>query len=379
MKKFLLISPKNRTVYNFRGDLIQSIKADGYDVIVTGPNKENIDKIEELCVKFVEIPMNKNGLNPIADIRYLIALNKMIRSEKPDITLGYTIKPVIYGAIAAKIAGVKNINSMITGVGYLFTAQTIKAKILRMLASILYKVGLGAADSIIFQNPDDKKEFIDRKLVNAKKCHIVNGSGVNMTRFTPTPYPKRLSFFMLSRIMNSKGIREYLEAAMIVKQNYPNIRFMLLGAMENIQDSISMDELNKYIDKGIIEYYKETSDIRPIMAKCSVYVLPSYREGTPRTVLEAMAMGKPIITSDAPGCRETVIDGVNGFLVPVKDVRSLVEKMEWFIKNESEIPVMGKKSYEICQQKFEVSKINKSLKEICKLNKNLTISNRSRV
>jgi len=359
--KFILISPKNRTTYNFRGDLLKEIISKGYEVIVTGPNEEGIEKIKELGVRFVRIPLDKNGLSAVADIKYMIALRRLLKEEKPDVTLGYTIKPVIYGAMAAKLAGVKNINSMVTGLGYVFTANTLKAKVIRTIASILYRIGFICANTVIFQNQDDLEEFVERKLLKREKCKLVNGSGVNMQKFEPSPIPERLTFFMLSRVMYSKGIREYLKAAKKVKGKYPEVRFMLLGSVENIQDSLKMEDLRPYIENGIIDYYGETDDVVSFYRQCSVYVLPSYREGTPRTVLEAMAMGRPIITTDAPGCRETVVDRVTGFLVPVQDTKILVEKMEWFIKNQDEIMKMGQASYQLCQEKFDVQKVNANM------------------
>ena len=359
--KFILISPKNRTVYNFRGDLIKELKSKGYEVIVTGPNNDGIDKIEELGVRFEKIQLDKTGINVVADLKYAHKLWKLFKNEKPDVTLGYTIKPVIYGSIAARLAGVKNINSMITGVGYVFTAQTFKAKIIRFFASILYKLGLSSSTSVIFQNSDDMKEFIDRGLIKEKKCRLVSGSGVNMKRFKPTLYPDKITFFMLSRVLYSKGIREYLEAAKNVKSKYSHVNFILLGAVENMQDSMSMEELKPYIDQGVIEYFGETNDVSKYYAKASVYVLPSYREGTPRTVLEAMAMARPIITTDAPGCRETVIDGKNGFLVATKNVKEIEEKMVWFIENPEKICEMGKASLDLCKEKFDVNIVNKDM------------------
>lgn len=366
-KKFLLISPKNRTVYNFRGDLLKSVIEQGYEVIVTGPNQDSIDEIRALGVRFVEIPVNKNGLNPVADLRYMRSLFNLMKREKPDITLGYTIKPVIYGAMAAKLAGITCINSMITGVGFLFTSNSLKAKVLRILALFLYRTGLACADHVIFQNRDDKEEFVQNGLTTEHKCTIVNGSGVNMDYFIKVDYPSQITFFMLSRVLYSKGIREYLEAAKKVKRKYSSARFILLGAVENMQDSLTKEDLAPYIEEGIIDYYGETNDVRQYIAQCSVYVLPSYREGTPRTVLEAMAMGRPIITTDAPGCRETVIDGKNGFLVPVKDVALLAQKIEWFINNPEQIPIMGNNSYEYCKGKFDVELVNKKMRQVCGL------------
>lgn len=359
--KFILISPKNRTSYNFRGDLIKKIIASGYEVIVTGPNRDNVDKIEELGARFVEIPMNKNGLNPLHDIKYLLALKKLFKEEKPDVTLGYTSKPVIYGSIAAKMAKVPHIAAMVTGAGYAFTVKSAKAKVIKLIMSMLYKKAFSAADIAIFQNSDDKEQFIKEKLVKKEKCVVVNGSGVNTEKFAVAPFPKQITFFMLSRVMYSKGIREYLEACEIVKEKHPEVRLMLLGACEGIQDSISPEELKTYVDRGIIEHFGETDTVADYYKQCSVYVLPSYREGTPRTVLEAMAMGRPIITTDAPGCKETVIDGKTGFLVPTKDAKAVADKMMQFIENPELIETMGKESLAYCVQKFDVNKVNKDM------------------
>ena len=365
--KFILISPKNRTAYNFRGDLIKKIISSGYEVVVTGPNRDNVDKIEELGARFVEIPMNKNGVNPIHDLKYLFALKKLLKKEAPDVTLGYTSKPVIYGSIAAKMAKVPHIAAMVTGAGYAFTAKSIKAKIIKSIMSMLYKLAFKSAHIAIFQNTDDKDQFLKEKLVKCNKCAIVNGSGVNTEKFAFAPYPEQITFFMLSRIMFSKGIREYLQACELVKEKHPEVRFMLLGACEGIQDSISPEALQTYVDRGIIEHFAETDTVSDYYKQCSVYVLPSYREGTPRTVLEAMAMGRPIITTDAPGCKETVVDGKTGFLVPVQDANSIAEKMLEFINNPELIEIMGKESLNYCVQKFDVNKVNNDMCKYLKI------------
>lgn len=356
--KFILISPKNRTAYNFRGDLIREIIACGYEVIVTGPNRDNVEKIEALGARFAEIPMDKNGVNPFADLQYMRALYKLFREEKPDAVLGYTSKPVIYGSIAAKRAGVGKIAAMVTGAGYAFTAQTAKAKLIKAVMSMLYKRAFHCADTVIFQNPDDQSQFVEEHLVDAQKCCVVNGSGVDTEKFSVAPYPKQLTFFMLARVMYSKGIREYLEACEIVKQKHPQVRCMLLGACENIQDSLPQSDLQAYVDKGIIEHFGETDTVAEYYRQCSVFVLPSYREGTPRTVLEAMSMGRPIITTDAPGCRETVIDGVTGYLVPVRNGQAVAEKMLEFVEHPERIAQMGEKGARYCREKYDVRKVN---------------------
>lgn len=362
MKKFVLISPKNRTVYNFRGDLIKEIINNGYEVVVTGPDQTDVDKIEALGARFVEIQMNKTGTSVISDLKYCKALTNLLKREKPDVTLGYTVKPVIYGAIAAKRAKVKNINSLVTGGGYTFTSTSLKARVLGMIVRTLYKIGFRKADHVIFQNPDDLEEFVSRKLVKREKCSFVNGSGVNIKHFEPTPLPETTSFFMLSRLLKSKGVCEYLEAARITKEKHPEVRFYILGKYETeMQDAVDREYVEKFIADGIVERFEETSDVRPYYSRCSVFVLPSYREGTPRTVLEAMAMGRPIITTDAPGCRGTVQDGVNGFLVPVKDADAVAEKMVWFIEHPEKIAEMGDASIAYVKDRFDVSKVNEAM------------------
>ncbi len=363
--KFLLISPKNRTVYNFRGELIQEIRARGYEVVVTGPDRTDVDRIEALGARFVEIPMNKTGTSVIGDLRYCLALTRLMKAERPDATLGYTVKPSIYGAVAAKRAGVGSVNSMITGGGYTFTARSMKARILGVIVRSLYRIGLGRADHVIFQNPDDRDEFCRRSLVKREKCAVVNGSGVDLTRFQPAPFPEQPTFFMLSRLLKSKGVREYLEAARLVKQEHPEVRFLLLGKYETaMQDAVERDYVERFIRDGIVERFEETDDVRPYYAMCSVYVLPSYREGTPRTVLEAMAMGRPIITTDAPGCRETVRDGETGFLVSVGDEKALAERMCHLAEHREEIPELGAASLEYVREKFDVNKVNADMMRI---------------
>lgn len=368
MKKFILISPKNRTSYNFRGDLIRDIIAKGYEVIVTGPNRENVDRIEELGARFIEIPMNKNGLNPLSDLRYLWQLYRLMRRETVSVSLGYTIKPVVYGTLAAWMAGVKNRNAMVTGAGYLFISNSFKARVLRTISSFLYRIGLGCATHVIFQNNDDLEEFTGRRLCKAGKCHVVNGSGVNMRKFTPSGYPGVPTFFMLSRLLYAKGVMEYLRAAEIVKTKYPQVRFMLLGKLEAaMQDAIPQEVFAPFVEKGIIEHFPETDDVASFYGQCSVYVLPSYREGTPRTVLEAMASARPIITTFTPGCKGTVEEGQNGFLVPVRDVETLAERMIYFLEHPDRIMEMGAASLALCREKYEVSIVNKQMLEIMEI------------
>lgn len=356
--RFVLVSPKNRTVYNFRGDLLREVAKAGCEAVVTGPNQVDADRIEALGARFCEIPLAKDGINPREDLSYLFRLWRLFRSERPKVVLGYTVKPVVYGSIAAKLAGVPHVTVMVTGLGYTFTATTRKARILREVVKMLYRVALLCADTVIFQNPDDRDEFVAARLVAARKTRIVNGSGVNLARYPASTTPTILTFFMLARVLRSKGIQEYLEAARKVKAEFPEVRFMLLGAVEEQADSLGHDFLEPYLRDGTVEHFGETHDVAHFYRQCSVFVLPSYREGTPRTVLEAMSMARPVITTDVPGCRQTVVEGVNGFLVPPRDVEALAERMAWFARHPESIASMGQASRELCAEKFDVAKVN---------------------
>lgn len=366
--KFILISPKNRTVYNFRGDLLREIINKGYEVIVTGPDRTDVDRIEALGARFIEIPMNKTSTSILGDLKYCMALIKLFRKEKPYATLGYTVKPVIYGAIAAKKANVANINSLVTGAGYTFTATSLEAKVLGFIVRTLYRIGFRKADHIIFQNPDDFIEFCKRGLAQREKCSFVNGSGVNLVQFEKADFPENISFFMLSRLLKSKGVCEYLEAARIVKLQYPDTKFYLLGKYETtMRDAVEKNYIENFVSDGIVERFDETSNVKVYYEMCSVYVLPSYREGTPRTILEAMAMGRPIISTDTQGCRETVRDGENGFLIPPQNIETLVEKMVWFIKHPDQIEIMGRNSRRYAEKKFDVNSVNEDMLRIMNL------------
>lgn len=228
------------------------------------------------------------------------------------------------------------------------------------LVRILYRFALTKAHKVFFQNPDDERLFRELGLMPAAVPSIVvNGSGVDLASFAMSPILKRMPvFLMIGRLIGDKGLREYAEAAKRVKGIHPEARFQLIGWLDTNPDAIAQSELDWWIADGTLEFLGKLDDVRPAIADSTVYVLPSYREGTPRTVLEAMSMGRPIITTDAPGCRETVIDGENGFLVPVKSVDALVEAMLKFIEDPTLAPRMGRRSREIAEEKYDVHKVN---------------------
>jgi glycosyltransferase involved in cell wall biosynthesis len=360
--KFILISSYYDSIPKFRGDLIRELVFNGFDVFAMAPLSGvkglsvSLDSLRG--VEFLDVALDRNGVNPCLDFISFLDIYRKVFSVRPQVVLGYTAKPVIYGLLAAWLVGVPRRYALITGLGYGFTGG--RKRPLRAILLFLYKFSLVRAHKVFFQNPDDEKYFRQMGVLPSYiPSVVVNGSGVDIGSYSPMPLPVKSSIFLLiGRLLGDKGVREFAEAARRVKACIPSTRFLLAGWIDTNPDAIGQDELDAWIADGIIEFLGKLDDVRPTIADASVYVLPSYREGTPRTVLEAMAMGRPIITTDAPGCRETVIDGENGFLVPVKSVDALVEAMLKFIEDPTLAPRMGRRSREIAEEKYDVHKVN---------------------
>lgn len=274
--------------------------------------------------------MRSDGINPLKDFILLLKLWQILRKETPDVYLGYTVKPNVYGSLAAKALGIGVINN-IAGLGSVF----IRAGFLAKLVCLLYKIALWRSQTIFFQNPDDKALFIKLGLVNPQICDLLPGSGIDLQKFQPVPLPqnKRFRFLMIGRMLRDKGVFEFVEAARIVKPLYPNAEFCLLGFLD-VQNptAITAQQMENWVNEGLVNYLGTSEDVRPEIAEADCVVLPSYREGTPRTLLEAAAMARPIITTDAVGCREVVENGKNGLLCRIKDTSDLSKKMQCMIK-----------------------------------------------
>ena len=372
--KFLIISSFLPSILNFRGKLLEAIQKKGFDVHIIAPDlalfKVEHKKLEALGYHVHEVTMQRTGTNPIADIKTLGAMYKLIKKIKPDYVLSYTIKPVIYGTLATWLAKVPHRFALITGLGYAFqnVEHGSKRSFFQKVVHGLYQQALSHSHKVFFQNPDDLKLFKDLKLLQPNlPTVIVNGSGVNVTNFNVLPFPvnprntPKLSFLLIARLLGDKGVREYAEAAKLINQQHPEVEFHLVGWIDENPAAIQQTELDTWIADSRLKYWGKLSDVRPAIAESSVYVLPSYREGTPRTVLEAMAMGRAIITTDAPGCRETVIQGENGFLVEVKSVTGLVDAMQQFIHKPELIEQMGQRSREITLNKYDVHQVNQHM------------------
>lgn len=371
--KFLMISSFLPSALNFRGKLLEAIALLGYEVHIMAPELNQFpdehQKLIALGYQVHEIPMQRTGTNPVADLKLLKHLYQHIHQIQPDVVLSYTIKPVIYGTLAAWLAKVPQRFALITGLGYAFqNVESGQRSIFQKMVHGLYAQALKHANKVFFQNPDDLKLFQDMHLLAADKpTVVVNGSGVNVQDFKVMPLPKndagmvKASFLLIARLLGDKGVREYAEAARIIKQDYPEAEFHLVGWIDDNPSAIKQDELDCWIADQRLQFWGKLSDVRPAIAASSVYVLPSYREGTPRTVLEAMAMGRAVITTDAPGCRETVNHGVNGYLVAVKTVDELVQAMRYFIEDPKLIDYMGQRSREIALNKYDVHQVNRHM------------------
>jgi glycosyltransferase involved in cell wall biosynthesis len=370
MKKILVFSSFAPSLLLFRAHLIQAFLDEGHFVSVLVPIS-TIDSDFSInfskrfpTVKVLSIDMALHGMNPFKDFKFILGLKALFKKEQPDIVLSYTIKPVIYGSIAARWAKVRFIYAMITGLGTMFELTGFKGKLIHQLVKVLYRCGLRQCQKVIFQNPDDQAYFVKLKLVELGKTMRVNGSGVDLSYFSPALLPEKVSFIFIGRLVKEKGIHEFIEAAKQIYFAYPQAKFCVVGdVFEGHPSSIDHGQLQDLKSMPCFDWAGQVADVAGYIAKNSVMVLPSYREGTPRSVLEAMAMGRPIITTDAPGCRETVMDGVNGFLVPIKNVDALVEKMEYFLHNPRECERMGQESRKLVEQKFDVHQVNQVILE----------------
>jgi len=365
MAKIVIIAGLANSLLNFRRELIEQWLSAGHQVVAAAPEANVKPELEQMGAGYRVIPLKRTGLNFFHDTWLFIKLIFLLYREKPDYLFLYTIKPVIYGSWAAYFRRKTKVFTMITGLGYVFTGESSGLRaLLKSMIRLMYKVALARSEKVFFQNPDDRREFTGSSLVSEEKSVLVNGSGVNLEKFKPAPLPEEtVSFLLIARLLWDKGIREYVQAARRVKARHPQATFKLVGRFDNNPSAVRKAEVEGWVEEGVLEYGGEVKDVRPVIAEANVYVLPSYREGTPRTVLEAMAMGRPVITTDAPGCRETVTDGVNGFLVPVKAEQALAEAMEKFIAEPGLIGEMGKESRRIAEEKYDVRKINQNILE----------------
>lgn len=371
MLHIILIGTLPSSIINFRGELVRALVNKGYKVsaFASGASAEEVNQIKLLGAEYYDYPVSRSGLNPLEDFKTFVFLKRKFNEIKPDTVLAYTIKPVIWGGLAARSSGVEEFYALVTGLGFAFQKGGFLKNTLMKVVKTLYRTSLKTVKGVIFQNKDNLQVFVDNKLVNKDHCSLVNGSGVDLSRFEKSELTKQASFLLIARLLGDKGIREYVKAAEIVKAKYPNAVFNLVGPEDPSPDGISLTEITAWHESGAINYHGGTEDVRPYIEQSNIFVLPSYHEGMPRTVLEAMAMGRPILTTNVPGCRETVINGENGWLVEKANVQQLADKMIWFIENQDEWQRMGNASHLMAKVKFDVHKVNKELLKIMGLDK----------
>lgn len=360
--RVFLLGSFAHSIVTLRMPLIRKIRALGGHVAVGAPmaqfSKEHLALLAEAGVPVHDVPIDRHATtNPLAELKYIRRVVVAARSEKANVFIPYTIKPVVFGTLGARAAGIRRILPMVTGLGSVFIDQvpSRRARLVRSVATALYRTAFTFADTVYFQNPDDVRDLQRLGALGAStRFAILAGSGVDIEEFTEMPLPDRsgteLRFLMVSRLLADKGLREYAEAARIIKQRHPQVEFDLVGPSDTNPTAVPIEEVRSW---SWINHTPWLHDVRPALAACSVYVLPSYREGTPRSVLEAMATGRPIISTDAPGCREPVVEGVNGFLVPPREVEPLAQAMQRLIDQPHLVNEMGSASRRIACEKYD--------------------------
>lgn len=372
--KVLVLASLAYSLTNFRRALLAAMADAGHEVIACAPedDAEVRSALAANGIRYAQVAMERTGINPFADLRTIAGYLRLLRTERPDVVLAYTQKPIIYGGIATRIAGGVRFYAMVSGLGYAFTGvETARRRLFRAAVSRLYRAGVARAARIFVFNRDDGAEMRTHGIVRPEQDVVqVPGSGIDTRRFAHQPVPEGPPIFLLiARLLRDKGLAEYAEAARRVKATHPQARFQLLGPMDPNPAAISKAELDGWIAEGAIEYLGETKDVVPYLAACGVYVLPSYREGLPRTVLEAMATGRAVITTDAPGCREPVTEGENGLLVPVGNADALAGAMRRFVEDPALMVRMGARSRERAVSHYDVNKVNALLLDAMELDR----------
>jgi glycosyltransferase involved in cell wall biosynthesis len=362
-KTALVIGADPPSLVRFRMPLLREMQARGYQVHCAGagPAPEVALALKAEGIQYHPIPLERTGTNPIADLKTLWFLRALCAQTRPDVLFAYNVKPVLYGLIAGFFARVPRRTAMIAGLGYAFTADRSRSKrwsrrrFLGAFARFAYRRCIRLSHCIIFQNPDDRETFRELGLLRAaRSVALVNGSGVDIGQFAQAEWPSAPQKILLAaRLLADKGIREYVEAARIIKSRRPDVVFRLAGPFDPNPTAISKPELEGWVSSDLIEYLGDLEDVRPAMRDAHVYVLPSYREGTPRTVLEAMATGRPVVTTDVPGCRQTTQDGVTGFLVPPYDAKTLAERIWTLLDDAPRAKAMGEAGRRRVESTFE--------------------------
>jgi glycosyltransferase involved in cell wall biosynthesis len=356
-----------KSLVNFRGHLLKRLCALGHDVIACAGDDDQEVRIQLRAwgVQFRSVPLSRTGHNPLQEMAVVRELGRVLSEVRPDVFFGYTIKPVIYGGWAAAAARVPRRIALITGLGSAFLPRNWKGQVLRRFVVELYRSALSRYDRVVFQNPDDCDEFANRRLVQPQQIASVRGSGIDLREFPVAPLPAdRPRFLLIARLLRDKGLVEYADAVRQVKEAFPDAVCQLLGPQYDNPSAIPLSQVREWEATCGLEYLGETSDVRPAIAASNVYVLPSYREGLPRSTQEALAMGRAVITTDVPGCRETVVAERNGLLVPSHDSKGLAAAMIRLAGDADLRARMGQESRRLAEERFDVHRINEDLVDL---------------
>lgn len=362
--KILVLSSLAYSLTNFRGALLTAMVEAGHKVIACAPdeNPQVQDWLAKKGIGFQTVRMARAGMNPFADAATLWEMVSLMRKERPDVVLAYTQKPIIYGGLAARLVGGIRYFAMCSGLGHAFSGDGgLRSRILKRIVSLLYRGAVAKASGVFVFNRDDNDEMRENGILAPDQSAMqVPGSGIDLSRFPHKPLPPGPpKFLMVARLLRDKGPGEFAAAAAIVRQKFPEARFLLLGPFDANPSNISQAELDGWQSDGLIEYLGSTADVQPFLTDCTVFVLPTYyREGLPRTILEAMATGRAIITTDTPGCRETVTKDGNGVLVPPRDVAALAAAMERLAEDPVLCERYGCASRNIAEEYFDVHRVN---------------------
>lgn len=354
--KILMLGNQARSMAVFWRVLIEAMRERGVEVVCCVPadDSESEARLAGFGARVVNYALERKGLNPIRDFRTFIDLQSIMNTERPDCLFATTIKPVIYGCFAAWRAGVPKIFATITGLGYAFEADSLFKKIINRVARLMYRASLAHASGIFFQNDDDAALFRALGIISAAAPVLhAAGTGVDTSYFAEMPLPARdaaITFLLVGRLLEAKGIGDYAKAAALLKQKWPNARFQLLGPPETGPGSLALSHLP---ERNYLEYLGQTDDVRPMLAQAHVVVLPSWREGLPTALMEAMSIGRPLVASDVPGCREVVSEGMTGFFCEARNPDSLACAMERFLENPDLIPKMGGAARAMAVAKFD--------------------------
>lgn len=331
-QRVLVIGALAESLLNFRGELIRDLICSGAKVTAmsAAADESIVEVLASMGCGYLQFPVSRTGMSPIADLRTLLALREVMRTLDPDHVIAYTIKPVIYGGLAHRLARSRgHFHALVTGLGFAFGGGSFSRRLLSGLVERLYRQALARADTVFFQNPDDLELFRDRGLVDEPRGVLLAGSGLDLDRFAQKPLPPGPPrFLMTARLLCSKGVLEYAEAARRVRQIHPDWQFDLLGPQDGSPDAVSEAELDRIAREGNVNLLGSYADVRPFLARSHVFVLPTYYpEGRPRTIQEALATGRPVVTTDMPGCRDAIEPGVNGWLVPPRDADALADRL----------------------------------------------------